>query len=128
MLPSPNRCIADHVLEYQYIHPFQWTQERAVILEYFKSNLQIRLQNQISQRLVLITIRRSGTWQIISDVLSEVQRTDPSSVCVYGESYCDQHWLHLQSAQEPERNTDGHRQSLCEQVSAHYLHTILKVL
>jgi len=39
--------------------------------------MQIRLKNQISQRSV-ITIRRSGIFQIISDVLSEVWRTDPS--------------------------------------------------
>ncbi len=38
--------------------------------------MQIHLKNQISQRSV-ITVRRSGISQIISDVLSEVRRTDP---------------------------------------------------
>ncbi len=40
------------------------------------SGPQIRLKNQISQRSVTM-IRRSGIFQIISDLLSEVQRTDP---------------------------------------------------
>ncbi len=55
-----------------------WTLERAVILsnliQIFESNMQISLKNQISQRPV-ITSRRSGISQIISDVL--IQRTDP---------------------------------------------------
>ncbi len=37
--------------------------------------MQIRLKNQISQRSVIM-IRRSVIFQIISDVLSEVRRTD----------------------------------------------------
>ncbi len=40
------------------------------------SGPQSRLKNQISQRSVTM-IRRSGIFQIISDLLSEVQRTDP---------------------------------------------------
>ncbi len=81
LLPA-NRCTADHGFEYRYICPFRGTLECAIILDkliqIFESNTQICLKNQISQRPV-ITIRRSRISQIISDVLSEVRRTDPWS-------------------------------------------------
>ncbi len=83
VLPPANRCIADRGFEYQYICTFRGTRERTVILDnliqIFESNPQIRLKNQISQRSV-IRIRRSGIFQIISDILSEVRRTSPCTL------------------------------------------------
>ncbi len=88
-LPPANRCSADRGFEYRYICRFEGTRERAVILDnliqIFLSNTQIRSKNQISQRSV-IRIRRSGIFQIISDVLSDVWRTDPCLTVCYSTS------------------------------------------
>ncbi len=56
--------------------------------------MQIRLKNQISQRSV-IRIRRSGIFQIISDVLSEVRRTDPWFKIICEIICIMQHWGRL---------------------------------
>ncbi len=79
VLPPANHRIADRGIEYRYIAPFKPSDNS---IQPYNHQPQVRSKKRINQ-ILISAMMSSWMCHLISDVISDVRRMDPSSVGVY---------------------------------------------